>query len=735
MTADRIPIVSTTSNRAALPIEQPGIESWLLRAMSAFICVLVLLVAAGVSPRIMAALLAVGSIGIVALCRMATLRAVEPRVRTSWQWFTVMMGFFGGWCVAVAIAGEPMASSFKNFTELSRYFNVGAYVSLALALANSVRVPRRLVTRIFLDTGVVLAGVIVIVGFVLSYSSIRVSGSELTNQLIYIWLVDLACLSLALLTLASLPRSAPLATPLVYASVAIGILCVGHFGTAVAALRLSATAPGWVYLCYGIAGWVIGLMAYRFVRGAREGYKAHSTIPATPNPVTHSLWLHLGHAVVPYAIAMCAAVLLLTHALNPDSPGYTRQFAILGAVGFMFVVGLRHVISYTENRKLYANLSELNRGLEDQIAQRTMELSRRNEELEAVHEVALVSSASLDLVLILQAVAEQLSHVMGAARCLIYDRGDGDVPTTLIVRYEHGRKQVDIRYEQPPNTLRNMRRECFDPIGHRSLVIVRQGLDPRSPEAHLLDFHGAAVGMLVPLVAGEQMVGMAELFGDDPGQIGEHQASLAEAIATQAALAVENARAYDQARFAADHDPVTGLLNHRALHDELMRLFARAVQRSSTLTVVMMDLNLFKEFNDRYGHQAGDQVLADIGRTIKQSMPTTAVVARYGGDEFTVGIPDSARENAQIFIAAIRERVDAVQDRHGFVGEGFGVSIGLASYPEDGTALPEILAAADRAMYRDKWRLKGYSDRRRDRVEAATIVVQEPVDAVGEANL
>jgi diguanylate cyclase (GGDEF)-like protein len=179
-------------------------------------------------------------------------------------------------------------------------------------------------------------------------------------------------------------------------------------------------------------------------------------------------------------------------------------------------------------------------------------------------------------------------------------------------------------------------------------------------------------------------------------------------------LAAENARAYDTARFAANHDPVTGLLNHRALHDELTRLFERATRRKTRLTVLMMDLNLFKEFNDRYGHQAGDRVLDDIGQAIKQSMPTNAVVARYGGDEFTVGIPDCPPEATQIFIATIRERVDAVQEKHGFVGEGFGVSIGVASYPEEGTELAEIIARADQSMYEDKWRLKGSVDRRRD---------------------
>ncbi|CAN5726659.1 hypothetical protein BH20CHL1_BH20CHL1_08220 [soil metagenome] len=713
MTLERIsPSVPTRSGPAILP--RPGVEVWLHTTNLVLIFALALMTAVGGVVQLQTALLAASAGATAVLLRMAALRTDEPRMRASWNWFAVTLFFWGGYCAVVSVTGERMAASFSDFGDISRYFRMAAYLSGVVALWFCVSVPRRLLARLFLDTGLVLAGVIVMVRVLLPHSSIHVLGSDLTNPLAYMWLVDLAALSLVLLSLVTLPHGAPLPAQFAYVSIALALMCIGHAGTALAALQLAPARPGWVYPFFGASSVTLSLMAYRCIRGKRTVTVYQTAVLAVPNPVTHSAWFYLGHAIVPYSIAMGAAMLLFTGALDAGPEGLNQQAAFAGAAGFVVLAGFRHIISYNENRDLYVNLTELNRGLEEQVAQRTIELSRRNQELEAVHQVALVSAASLDLTRILQAVAEQLAQAVDASRCVIFERASDDEPLNLAAFFQGTDGLTATQPEQPPGALGDAQHFLFEPAGHRTLSIQRKWLDTDSSTARLLDFHQAEVAMLVPLVAGEQTIGVAEIYRAQARPFSEHEVSLAEAITTQGALAAENARAYDMARFAANHDPVTGLLNHRALHDELTRLFERATRRNTRLTVLMMDLNLFKEFNDRYGHQAGDRVLDDIGQAIKQSMPTNAVVARYGGDEFTVGIPDCPPETTQIFIAAIRERVDAVQEKHGFVGEGFGVSIGVASYPEEGTELAEIIARADQSMYEDKWRLKGAVDRRRD---------------------
>jgi diguanylate cyclase (GGDEF)-like protein len=317
----------------------------------------------------------------------------------------------------------------------------------------------------------------------------------------------------------------------------------------------------------------------------------------------------------------------------------------------------------------------------------------------------------MDLEAVLHAVAEQLTHVVGASMCMIHERTSDGV--RVVARYERGGSQGTSRLYDPGVNLLKLPRNELEPIGQRSSIIKRWDVGGKEAAAAILDYHGSSVALVVPMVARDQTVGIAEIYRTSADPFSESDVSLVEAVTTQAALATENARAFGHVTFAANHDPVTGLLNHRALHEEMSGLFKRALATDRPLTVVMMDLNLFKEFNDRYGHQAGDAVLTDIAHAIIECVPSSSIAARYGGDEFTVVVPDFPPENAPMFISAIRDRVALIQDRYGFIGEGFGIAAGIASFPEDGAVLSGLIAQADERMYDDKRRLKGFSDRRK----------------------
>lgn len=644
-------------------------------------------------------------------CRFAALRADTPWTRAGWNWLMLAMVFFGISAFSNIITGDLLSPDFWSPAAMGRIFKALGYGFGVIGLMFAVSVPRRLLTRLLLDTAILLAGSAVIIAMVLDRIAIQVVRSDLTNPVLYRPLVDIALLSLAMVALATMPRRARLFPSLIYLVYANGCLFIGHMGATVALLQGQETSPTWVYAFYACSGLFVMAAGSRYVRTRREPDMQEPAALGAHNPLTHSFWFHLGGAVIPYSVAMSAATLLATVALGSEGNGIGSQLAWAGALAFVLAGGLRHVLSHTELHKLYRGLSLLNRDLEVLVDQRTTELSQRNEELEAIHKVALVSAQTLDLSTVLRAVAEQLAQVVEASYCVVYEyTSDGP---HLVAKYDPNNRLGTSRLRLPESNLLMLPSSAFDPVGYRSSVIQRWDCPGDSPEALVLDEYGAEVAMLVPLVAGEHTVGVAEMYRARPEPFTSDDVFLAEAIATHAALATENARAYDKARFAASHDPVTGLLNHRALHEELARMLDRAVRRGAPLMVLMLDLNYFKEFNDRYGHQAGDRMLADIGQAIKSSMPARAVIARYGGDEFTVAVPDSPRENAPIFMATIRERVDLVREHHGFESAGFGVSIGIASYPVDGTTVAEIIARADRAMYADKWRLKGFADRRR----------------------
>jgi diguanylate cyclase (GGDEF)-like protein len=171
-------------------------------------------------------------------------------------------------------------------------------------------------------------------------------------------------------------------------------------------------------------------------------------------------------------------------------------------------------------------------------------------------------------------------------------------------------------------------------------------------------------------------------------------------MASLSATGLERVRLVEQLRGAADSDLVTGVHNHRYLQERLRQEVARAARQHSQLAVLMMDLDKFKQVNDRYGHADGDGVLHNIGATIMAEVRMNDVVARYGGDEFVVIMPDTPAEQAEM---VARRVVNAILNRRHVLCDGdqvsVGVSAGLAMYPADGRTSASLLATADAAMY------------------------------------
>ncbi len=149
-------------------------------------------------------------------------------------------------------------------------------------------------------------------------------------------------------------------------------------------------------------------------------------------------------------------------------------------------------------------------------------------------------------------------------------------------------------------------------------------------------------------------------------------------------------------------DALTGLYNHRYLHERLSEELHRAREHSSPLSMLFLDLDHFKDYNDANGHSAGDAVLREVAHLIEQSVRNVDVAARYGGEEFVVLLVETGRETALMVAERIRERLRAA----GYSADGvpLTVSIGVAGYPDDADHREDLLEKADAAMYLAKRR-------------------------------
>ncbi len=174
-------------------------------------------------------------------------------------------------------------------------------------------------------------------------------------------------------------------------------------------------------------------------------------------------------------------------------------------------------------------------------------------------------------------------------------------------------------------------------------------------------------------------------------------------------------RLSESLRHLAYHDSLTGLYNHRYFHDRLRSEIERARRYGHQMSVVMLDVNHFKEVNDRHGHLTGDELLSFLGRLIAENVRAGDIAARYGGDEFALILPETDGESARRAAMKIREVVSKRRDwGAGVIADvALDIAAGVATFPEDAAGAEDLLHEADRALYASKDGAPPFSRRRR----------------------
>jgi diguanylate cyclase (GGDEF)-like protein/putative nucleotidyltransferase with HDIG domain len=217
--------------------------------------------------------------------------------------------------------------------------------------------------------------------------------------------------------------------------------------------------------------------------------------------------------------------------------------------------------------------------------------------------------------------------------------------------------------------------------------------------------------LAVPLEGVSGVIGVLALYRAERDAFTSDNLRILLAVSSKMALSIENALKYQQAENSATTDYLTGLPNARSLFLQLERELARCKRDNSSLTVMVSDMDGFKQINDRFGHLEGNRVLRLFAQALKESCREYDYVARMGGDEFVViapGLPtEAASKKAQ------QLRVLAKQAGFDVCGEEIlSVSLGQAVYPDDGQDAEKLLAQADRRMYVEKQKQLSYKDRR-----------------------
>jgi diguanylate cyclase (GGDEF)-like protein len=244
---------------------------------------------------------------------------------------------------------------------------------------------------------------------------------------------------------------------------------------------------------------------------------------------------------------------------------------------------------------------------------------------------------------------------------------------------------------------------------HRPALIEDAGSDRRwIGEAERRHGFRARSVLCVPLISRGRMIGAVELLNKaSSGGFREKDIEVVRSLMEPAAITIENAILFKKLEDLSVTDDLTRLYNTRYLNQFLQQEIKRSRRYGYSVALLFLDLDGFKTVNDTHGHLSGGRTLVEVGRLIRATVRETDIVSRYGGDEFTVVLPQTGPEGA----AVIAERIRAAIEGCSFL-ETMGIdvrltaSVGIACYPEHGESREELIGLADRAMYRVKEQAK-----------------------------
>ena len=209
--------------------------------------------------------------------------------------------------------------------------------------------------------------------------------------------------------------------------------------------------------------------------------------------------------------------------------------------------------------------------------------------------------------------------------------------------------------------------------------------------------------LCVPMMAQSEALGILYLTQPADARLTEAKQRLAVAMAEHIAMALSNLKLHETLRSQSIRDPLTGLFNRRFMEESLELELRRAIRNQRPLGVIMLDLDRFKHFNDTYGHEAGDTLLRELGILLQTNIRGEDIACRYGGEEFTLILPEGSAEVIGQRAEALREAIKRLDVL--YRGQPLGrisASLGVAIFPEHGRTREALLHAADAALYQSK---------------------------------
>lgn len=378
----------------------------------------------------------------------------------------------------------------------------------------------------------------------------------------------------------------------------------------------------------------------------------------------------------------------------------------LGALSKNFNHMLSHITNLTatkiqaEQDLLYVQ-RELK--LKGQLAEQSKQIRESNRALEAlvkdlslVYEIGQGVNSTIELEELYRVITDVLQQRLKLDKFAILLKDDsGEI---LQVKTAYGFEENDHILDMVFRVGEGVTGEA---VSNGEAIYIRD----TTKEERFLHYKGEQIiegsFLSIPLIFKKNVLGVINFHRPKIDSFSSEELRLLQLVANQVALAIENAKLYTKARDLSVKDELTGLYNRRHFQTVLQIEWKRAVRFHRSLSLLMIDVDFFKKYNDTFGHLQGDKVLKEMSNVLKRNVREIDTVARFGGEEFIVLLPDTDKKGA----VAVGEKLRKIVETHRFIDVSsqavapISISVGIASYPDDVRELDDLIDHADIALY------------------------------------
>jgi diguanylate cyclase (GGDEF)-like protein/putative nucleotidyltransferase with HDIG domain len=325
------------------------------------------------------------------------------------------------------------------------------------------------------------------------------------------------------------------------------------------------------------------------------------------------------------------------------------------------------------------------------------DIALAHREIYALYEIAQAMGTSLGVSDTMALISAKLTNLVpfACAALFLYD----EETETLRCRFATG-TDADVIQQVAVHSGEGL--TGWVARNRRPLVNARPSADLEA--AGLTNLSTSLQSALVcPLMFNERFIGTLSVYHTDAAFYRDDHRRLLDRVSEQAAAVINNSMLFEQTQEDSLTDPLTGLPNTRFLFMHLTRELARAERLKAEVSLMVMDLDSFKEINDNHGHHVGDRALVEVARVLRAAIRPYDICVRYAGDEFIVVLSGCGADEAEHKRQELQKSIDDVyfEARPGKRLQ-LGISIGAAVFPQDGESYEALLATADSRMYQDK---------------------------------